>query len=325
VLSTVPRVSVVIPVHNGARFVGEAIRSALTQTVPPFECIVVDDGSTDATAEVLAGFGPEVRVLRQERRGVSAARNAGMGAARGDLFAFLDADDVWLGHKLDRQLAALVAHPDAGAVCSGYVITDEALDGRRAVLFADGPASAEPAMLLEGAGIGFSFTGLVTRAAAEATGPFDERLSTSADLEYARRVAQRVGLVRVGEPLALYRQHGDAQMHRDLDRLERDMGLVWDGAAAAGVAPRTVRRGRANLHTYIGLRLLLDGDVRRARRHLGRVLAHDPARVLLHPLGAVTRRVGQDVGARRWTAARRGLPGRGDVAFGPGAAVTPPA
>src|SRR5438105_7826251 len=91
-----PAVSVVIPVYNGAAFVGAAIDSALAQTSGIGECIVVDDGSQDSTADLVRAYGPPVRLYSQPRSGVAAARNQGVALATGDYVAFLDADDVWL-------------------------------------------------------------------------------------------------------------------------------------------------------------------------------------------------------------------------------------
>ncbi|MBP1464212.1 glycosyltransferase family 2 protein [Candidatus Chloroploca sp. M-50] len=105
------RLSVIIPVYNGERFLAEAIQSVLDQTLPPDEIIVVDDGSTDGSAALVAARFAEVRLLRQTNRGVGAALNLGLSHAHGDLFAFLDADDRWLPDKLERQVAALSADP----------------------------------------------------------------------------------------------------------------------------------------------------------------------------------------------------------------------
>ena len=101
------RASLIIPTFNHARFVGAAIDSALAQTVSAFEVIVVDDGSTDETPAVLARYAGRVRVLRQENRGLSAARNAGLAAAHGTFVSFLDADDVMAPTKLTAQLEVL--------------------------------------------------------------------------------------------------------------------------------------------------------------------------------------------------------------------------
>jgi glycosyltransferase involved in cell wall biosynthesis len=109
-------ISVVIPCYNAGGFIGEAVRSALGQTRPPDEIIVVDDGSSDNSAEEAAACGPTVRVLRQENRGASAARNAGVQASVGDWIAFLDADDLWDPERLSK-LAKLAEAVDSDVVC----------------------------------------------------------------------------------------------------------------------------------------------------------------------------------------------------------------
>jgi glycosyltransferase involved in cell wall biosynthesis len=111
---TAPLVSVVVPVHDGERFLAAALESALGQAHPNVEVVVVDDGSSDASAEVAARY--PVTLLRQRNEGVAAARNAGVAASGGELIAFLDQDDVWLPHKLSTQVAALAARPELGFV-----------------------------------------------------------------------------------------------------------------------------------------------------------------------------------------------------------------
>jgi len=108
-------VSVIIPVWNGATHVGEAIRSVLQQSRPPREILVVDDGSTDATAEVVRSF-HGVTLIQKENSGVGPARNAGVQLSSGDLLAFLDHDDLWLPEKLALQVHALEEDPSADAV-----------------------------------------------------------------------------------------------------------------------------------------------------------------------------------------------------------------
>lgn len=104
-------VSVMIPAYNAASYLGEAIESVFAQSYRPLEVIVVDDGSDDATGEVARGYGEQVRVHRQERGGNGAARNAAVGLARGEYYAFLDADDRFTPDKLERQMRALDADP----------------------------------------------------------------------------------------------------------------------------------------------------------------------------------------------------------------------
>jgi glycosyltransferase involved in cell wall biosynthesis len=108
------RVSCIVPVYNGERFLAEALDSILAQTHRPFEIIVIDDGSTDGTPEVIAGYAGRVRYQRQENAGVAAARNAGLELASGELIAILDADDLWHPEKLARQSARFEARPELG-------------------------------------------------------------------------------------------------------------------------------------------------------------------------------------------------------------------
>lgn len=117
---TSPLLSVVIPTLNRARLVCEAVESALSQRIGQVEVIVVDDGSTDDTASMLTrNFGSRIYLLRMpSRRGVGAARNAGVRLASGELLAFLDSDDLWLPGKLDAELRVLGQFPDAEAVVS---------------------------------------------------------------------------------------------------------------------------------------------------------------------------------------------------------------
>ncbi len=104
-------ISVIIPVYNGARYLAEAVGSVLAQTYLPDEIIVVDDGSTDESAAVARKYTPRIRLAQQPNLGAAAARNRGVELAQGALLAFLDADDLWLPDKLERQVAALAAAP----------------------------------------------------------------------------------------------------------------------------------------------------------------------------------------------------------------------
>jgi len=105
-------ISCIVPVYNGERFLAEALDSILAQTHQPGEIIVVDDGSTDGTPNILASYGKQVRYERQENAGPASARNAGLDLARGDLVAFLDADDVWHREKLALQRARFEERPE---------------------------------------------------------------------------------------------------------------------------------------------------------------------------------------------------------------------
>ena len=115
-------VSVIIPAYNCEKYIAEAVESVLAQDYPSVEIIVVNDGSTDGTMDVLRTFGDKVRIVDQTNGGPPKARNAGLLAAKGDYIAFLDADDVWLPQKISAQVAHLEANPDVGTCyCSWHV------------------------------------------------------------------------------------------------------------------------------------------------------------------------------------------------------------
>ena len=125
-MTTTPRISVVIPAFNAAECIARTLDSVFSQTVAPLEVIVVDDGSTDSTCDVLGSFGEQIRVIQRENGGPGAARNTGARAAAGDWIALIDADDSWLPEKLERQLPHM--KPDVGLVhayVSGIVLSDK--------------------------------------------------------------------------------------------------------------------------------------------------------------------------------------------------------
>ena len=116
-----PKITVVIPLYNGARYIRRSVKSVLEQSHPDFELVVVDDGSTDGGGEVVLGFtDPRLRLVRQENRGVSAARNRGIAEGRGSYVAFLDADDAWDAGFLDAVVHLSYRYPQAGIYATGY-------------------------------------------------------------------------------------------------------------------------------------------------------------------------------------------------------------
>jgi glycosyltransferase involved in cell wall biosynthesis len=126
---SVPAISVILCAYDYERYVGEAIDSALAQDHPSFEVIVVDDGSTDGTPGVIAGYGDAVRSIRRPNGGLNAATDTGVAAARGTYLTFLDADDFWPADRLSRLAAVLDARPEVGLVYGDMDIVDQ--DGRR--------------------------------------------------------------------------------------------------------------------------------------------------------------------------------------------------
>lgn len=292
-------VTAVIPAYNAAAFVGDAVRSVLSQEHTEVECVVVDDGSTDGTAGVVREFDDDrVRYLHQQNAGVSAARNRGIEAARGDLVGFLDADDVWLPAKTSAQVAVFDRRPDVSLVVTGYTIVDSELRPRFTVLPDRRELDLRRLLMLEASGIGLSFTGMARRDLV-ARLRFSDRYATSADLELALRLRAAGPVEGVLEPLALYRTHA-GQMHLDLEAFEQEMSSIFDEWLAPG-SPLAGHRRRAiaNLHTRLAFYEASRHRWPEARRHAVTAARYRPDRVAGLPLWAAATRVRRTLALRR--------------------------
>jgi glycosyltransferase involved in cell wall biosynthesis len=217
-----PLVSVVIPNYNYGRYLAQALDSVLAQSYPHLEIIVVDDGSTDESEAVLREYNGQIRIIRQRNQGVSAARNRGIQDSRGDLLAFLDADDCWHPRKLERQLPLLL-NPAVGMVCSGFEYVDTG--GRRLGTNAArrrGRVLRDLALLRSPAVLAVGSSALIPRKCFDRVGLFDTMLSTSADWDLSRRIACHYEIEVIQEPLVSYRIH-HSSMHRNIDLLAHDM------------------------------------------------------------------------------------------------------
>ena len=185
-----PTVSVIIPAYNAAWCVGKAIDSVLDQDFRDFEVIVVNDGSTDDTAAVLATYGEAIRVVHQANGGMSNARNAGIHVAKGEFVAFLDSDDWWLPGKLSRQLKLMRNNPEIGFTSCAARVEDP--DGRLLNLWTCGNSEAPflPYLFEGNAGIaGGSSALMVRRKLLEQTGVYDETLGGVEDADLWMRLA----------------------------------------------------------------------------------------------------------------------------------------
>lgn len=192
------RISVIVPVYNGERFVGDALASILGQTLAPDEVCAVDDASTDETASVVARY-PRVRYLKQERnQGQAVALNRGVASTNGDWLAFLDADDVWVPNKLELQCRALDEDPELDVV---YGLLRERVMGEQGAL-ARRDGATHPAQLPSAM--------LIRRAAFDAVGGFDGRFTLGSVVDWYARSREAKLRERI-LPDVLYerRIHGD--------------------------------------------------------------------------------------------------------------------
>jgi glycosyltransferase involved in cell wall biosynthesis len=254
----VPRVSVIIPVYNLAAYLPEAIESALGQTLPPndVEVVVVDDGSTDGSGEIARRYAPRVRVVRQENRGLPAARNAGLRATSAPFVNFLDADDRLLPDKLAAQLAVFARRPDAGVVTAGV----RYVDARGALLFPHGWARVDGAVLpqLVLGNFGPPHALLLRRAPLLAAGGFDETLAAAEDWDLWLRLARAgVRWALVDRPLADYRVRPDA-LHQNPERMAQSCLRVLDKVFADPALPQDIRRLRPRAYQNVALTAACD-------------------------------------------------------------------
>jgi glycosyltransferase involved in cell wall biosynthesis len=204
-------VAIVITTYNHASFLEAAIRSALGQSVPADQIIVVDDGSTDHPERITAQFAA-VRSIRQPNAGLSAARNTGWRAATTEFVVFLDADDRLLPDALANNLHRLIAEPEAGMSYGGYIYVDTVAGWRGIVDFF--PAAEGYPALLRANLIGMHAAVMYRRANLAEIGGFDEGLAACEDYDVYLRMALRFPILYGPEPLAEYWHHG-GNMSRD--------------------------------------------------------------------------------------------------------------
>lgn len=273
-----PPVSVVISNYNYGRYLRQAIDSVLTQSRPPLEVLVVDDGSTDGSEAVVRRYGDRVRWVQQHCRGVSAARNLGVQESRGGLITFLDADDYWMPEKLERQVARWRQDPEAGLVHCGAQLVDER--GHLIEVRCDGQEGwlTEEMLLFKRSAVPMAgSSALVPRATFETVGGFDARLSTSADWDFCYRLARRQRIGFVPEALIAVRQHR-TNMHANIRLMEHDMLLAY-AKAFSDLTDRGGFRRQAygNLHTVLARCFFQAGEPLKAIEHSLRSLWLSPA------------------------------------------------
>lgn len=290
-----PSVAVAIACFNQGRFLGQAIESALRQTRPPLEIIVIDDGSTDCTREVAARF-PDVRYLHQANAGLSAARNAGLAAARAGRILFLDADDWLLPVALGAAATALDATPGAAFAHGGY--QEVAEDGTVLSTHAPRPAPRPFLQLLRGNHVAMHGTVLYDAALLRAGGGFDSALPACEDYDVYLRLARDHAVAAYPEIAACYRRHGDSLSRDRFKMIEISRRVIDRHVRRARDAEevRAARTGRAAMTGYYAAQVVADLRSRRASGRLGDAL------VAL--LASAAKRPAASAHALRWLAGR---------------------
>ena len=272
-----PRVSVIIPAHNSAPFIAEAIEGVLVQTYRDFEIVVVDDGSNDHTGNVVKQFGSAVHYHRQSNQGVAAARNAGIQLTAGEFVCLLDADDVWMPEKLARQLEFIAAHPDVGLLFSDAFEFEGNTIHKASILatmtFGVEAKSQVPIpdafrKLLISNFIPTSSV-MIRRSCFAVTGLFDAALPNAEDRDMWLRLAAHFPIACLPQVLARKRSHG-ANISARTELALRSRLRVWEQARRRfpALAPAAVyNQLLAETHQQLGYIVLARGERRAARRH----------------------------------------------------------
>jgi glycosyltransferase involved in cell wall biosynthesis len=265
-------ISVIVPAYNSEAYLAESLAGVLAQTRAPDELIVVDDGSTDGTQEVLEPFRRDCRIIRQSNQGVGGAYNRGFAEASGDYLARCDADDIWEPDKLERQAATLAAHPEVDVVAGAAWIF-----GGAERLFAEAPGVGllDPrdfAVALYRANMLCASSTLTRRSLFERLGPFAPRLAAE-DYDFWLR-SLRAGARFFYDPsiVVRYRAHG-AQVTSNLAGVHRATQIVhtWHAAMLAQ-DPSLVDEVLLRDHVRVGRALFDAGDPDAARAQFAAAL-----------------------------------------------------
>lgn len=282
--------SVVIPVHNGELFIRHAIDSVLAQTYDDFEVVVADDGSSDGSAEIVASFGPPVRLIRVAHGNTQATRNSAIAASSGELIAILDQDDAWRPEKLQRQLQLLDADSRSGLCYTGTRGIDaNGLELPRSRLPLTIPRDQTDALgtLLVKNVIAASSV-VLRRSAFEQAGGFNPAHHLTGDWELWIRIAESFPIAATPEVLLDYRWHG-ANASRALIDLLRETVAVQETALARIATDqrwaterrlqpylRRARRKLASRHSELGMLLTRAGQSQESLAALARALSLHP-------------------------------------------------
>jgi glycosyltransferase involved in cell wall biosynthesis len=205
-----PLVSVIIPTYNRGWIIQEAVESVLAQDYKYFELIVVDDGSTDHTVDLLRSYGKAIRLIQQENQGVSAARNTGIAEASGAFIAFLDSDDLWLPDKLSCQIDFFNSHPEA------MLCQTEEIWMRNRVRVNPKKRHKKPSGRIFEASLSLCLVSpsavMIKRSLFEDVGLFDETLPACEDYDFWLRVSCRHPIYLIDTPLIIKRGGHDDQL-----------------------------------------------------------------------------------------------------------------
>lgn len=213
-----PKVSVIIPCYNRADYIAETVESVLNQTYSNVELIVVDDGCTDNSREILEQYSDRITILEHPGRvnkGQSAALNVGIAASDGEYIAFLDSDDVFAPEKIEKQVAYLEQHPDIGLVYANGHTIDEYGNKKKRILGDDHQEHSDPDRMLLACYFLLPNNSLLRKAVLSRAGLFEESFRAAQDHDLAIRIFELTKVGYLPECLFFYRHHKDSISHKN--------------------------------------------------------------------------------------------------------------
>jgi glycosyltransferase involved in cell wall biosynthesis len=291
-----PLVSVIVPTYNCAAFLADTLDSVLGQDYAPLEVIVVDDGSTDGTRDVLARYAGRIRIFEQSNSGPAAARNLAVSKSKGVYLAFLDGDDLWLPGKLSYQMAYFASHPDVHVVYGEWLVWRPDEHGRYAPIVMPPP---DRHIEVDDENSGWAYTKLITgecilhiiatvihRSVFDRVGGFDESLRTGSDYDFWVRISRYYRVTKLRQVVAVYRHHASSVTYTlrtenngyRLIRRAIELYGIRDGAGNEADA-RAVQKTLADLALTHGYRHLWGGNPSVSLSWLWRGLRHYPWRL----------------------------------------------
>jgi glycosyltransferase involved in cell wall biosynthesis len=288
----IPRVSVIIPAYNAEKFVLEAIQSVAAQDYPAIEVLLIDDGSSDRTTELVQQSAPWVQVIKQPNAGAGAARNTGLRCATGEFICYLDADDGWFPGKLKAQVDYLSRHGDVGAVYHSWLVWHPDKAGYYQPLVRPEPPIPDQ---IDSANSGWVYSSLLLdcvvhtstimmrREVAAAVGEFDASLRTGEDYDYWLRLSRQCEIHKLSGTYSYYRAvpesltgspNADNNEYRVLRRAIEKWGLSSPNGVS--VSKDLLNRRLAKLAFDFGYAHYHRGSKKLARAAFAQTLRHDP-------------------------------------------------
>ncbi len=272
-----PRVSVVIPTYNRARFVTKAIDSVLEQTFRDFEIIVVNDGSTDKTEEVLQPYQDQIVYFSyQGNKGAAYARNRAIELAQGEYIAFLDSDDFWQPEKLEKQIKFFDKHPDYGLVATQCLVNviDDDLRTIKYIKKEEIHYELTYEKIFQRPFIMPSSI-LIKKKCFDRVGFFDEELRVLEDIDIYLRLARKYKIGFINEPLTVYtRGHEKSRRNSLTDRLNR-LKISERNYDPALISKRLYKKRISSLYAHIGKHYVQRGEIHDGKEALLNSLSVD--------------------------------------------------